>query len=238
MSSDYGHLEIDGFDIINGVAVPYYKGESSVMGTPCHHYLDWNDIRDGEARQLTSPYGSLSYAVGTGDDFHCFDWAWLPDGRMILHSTVNSETGGFCDTASYEVVWPEAATEEAVNVAYAALDWLCEGGDRCMRHTTRGWNQDPFYFARCVARAVRDPRIAWWRGSRICRSRPHWHMEKIIPGNPEIVRLDDPSAIVLRFHKGSSTYDSEPIGMRPEDNVFQVALDYMRRYGWDSRSPA
>ncbi len=41
----------------------------------------------------TDPYGALEYAVGSGDDFVCFDFHQHENGDFTLHSVVNSETG-------------------------------------------------------------------------------------------------------------------------------------------------
>jgi hypothetical protein len=162
--SDYNWIEIDGFDTINGVEVPYHTTSTG------RHYLDWTEIRGQEAKELTSPYGCLEFAVGSGDDFHCFDYAKLPDGRIVIHSVINSETGGFIGTAGYYVVRPEEAVGTAIGCIDDAIEWLRNGGTP-LRHDQRGWNQDPHYFARSVARYVGDPRIAWWKGARVCKPR-------------------------------------------------------------------
>ena len=167
MSSDYCHLTIASYETINGIRVPLDE---------YGHYLDWTDIRGSEARQLTSPYGSLEFAIGSGDDFHCFDYATLPDGDLVLHSVIDSETGGFIQDAGYHQVLPSEAVDVAIGFVNAAIDWLYQGGDTSIRHSTRGWNQDPYYFVRCVARNVKDPRISRWRGARAVRGakQSHW----------------------------------------------------------------
>jgi hypothetical protein len=160
MSSDYHYQTIKRFERINNIDVPIDE---------CGHYLDWHDIRGNEACDLTSPYGSLNFAIGSGDDFHCFDYAELPDKRVVLHSVVNSETGGFIQDAGYEVVQPNDAVDVAMGFVDNAIEWLYQGGDHALRHTIRGWNQDEYYFVRVVAGCVKDPRIAWWRGARVVR---------------------------------------------------------------------
>lgn len=170
MSSDYHYQTIKRYELINGIKVPV-----SEYG----FYLSWEDTRDDEARELTNPYGALEFAIGSGDDFHCFDYAHLPDGRIILDATVNSETGSFIQGAGYEVVSPAGAVDAASGFVDMAIDWLYESGPPFVRHTIRGWNQDPYYFVRAVARYVRDPRIAWWRGARIVRgARAHSWMSR------------------------------------------------------------
>lgn len=99
------------------------------------------------AKQLTSPYGSLQFAIGSGDDFHCYDYAFLPDGQVALDATVNSETGGFIQGAGYEICSPEDAPSIALGMVEMGIDWLEMNG---LRHNKKGWNQDPFYFYRSV----------------------------------------------------------------------------------------
>ena len=103
--------------------------------------------------RLTDPYGSLEYAVGSGDDFWCFDfYVDHPNKRVRLHAVINSETGSFIQDAEAPEWWSFGdAPLAAVRLVYAALDWC---SDNQLRHTVRGWNQDPMYFARSVARAV------------------------------------------------------------------------------------
>lgn len=109
-----------------------------------------------KARDLTTPYGILHYAVGNGEgDEECdgdwtmfFDFAELPDGRIVLDSTCNSESGGFIKGGGYHVATKEAAP----GVALGMVDLACE----CVtlnevRHDTEGWNQDEYYFVRAVA---------------------------------------------------------------------------------------
>jgi len=115
------------------------------------HALNHEEINGATARDLTSPYGSLQYAVGNGDDFHCFDFGKLADGRIALHACVHSETGSFIMDSCYEIVDRRDAVAEAVGLVDQALEW-CH--DNKIKHGHKGWDQDPYYFARCVARAV------------------------------------------------------------------------------------
>ena len=103
-----------------------------------------------EAEALTSPYGSLDYAVGSGDDFHCFDFAVLLDGRVVLHVVINSETGHFIMDTFYGVFSKDEAPEIAMGLCGQAVEWCAENG---VRPNMKGWNQDPFYFGRAVAEA-------------------------------------------------------------------------------------
>lgn len=104
-------------------------------------------------KQLTDPYGSLEFAVGSGDDFVCFDYYHdKARKRVLLHAVLNSETGSFIEDfqkpewISYrqDVLAPYRAAENLVNMA---LDWCA---DNTVEHDTEGWNQDPMYFARAV----------------------------------------------------------------------------------------
>jgi hypothetical protein len=99
--------------------------------------------------KLTDPYGSLEYAVGSGDDFVCFDfWVDRANKRVLLHAVLNSETGHFIqDFEKPEWVPIDKAHEGAVRLVHGAMDWA---GENDVPHDTEGWRQDPMYFARAV----------------------------------------------------------------------------------------
>lgn len=107
---------------------------------------------------FTSPYGHLHFAVGSGDDFYCFDYATVnagPRGEfLVLHSTLNSETGSFIQDCGYRVMPCNTTAERKAGAKHAllmvdvALDWA---GENDVKHTISGWNQKPYYFAFCVA---------------------------------------------------------------------------------------
>jgi hypothetical protein len=160
--SDYHFIEIDTYELIAGVMVPVDEDG---------HYLDWHDIRTGpdgkqKARELTSPYGSLEFAVGydsedsdeendeffedDGDWMRCFDYAELPDGRIVLHAVTNSDSGGFIEGSGYYVVTKEEAPAQAMEMVDDALESLCINN---RSHDEEGWNQDPYYFVRSVMAA-------------------------------------------------------------------------------------
>ncbi|MHA2022805.1 MAG: hypothetical protein ACTSWQ_04000, partial [Candidatus Thorarchaeota archaeon] len=64
MGSDYHYRESTGIDEVTG----YPKDRWG-------HLLNRHDSNeDGEYLELTSPYGSLYFAIGSDDDFICFDW--------------------------------------------------------------------------------------------------------------------------------------------------------------------
>jgi len=151
MGSDYHMQTIDRWETINGVDVPV-----STWGA----YLDHEGISEDRTKaiDLTTPYGILQYVVGNsegdeesdGDWMMCFDFAELPDGRIALDATINSESGGFIESGGYEV----CTKAEAPSVAIGMVDLACE----CLalndvRHDAEGWNQDEYYFVRAVAAA-------------------------------------------------------------------------------------
>ena len=101
----------------------------------------------------TDPYGELTYAIGTGDDFHCFDYDIdFERGIVRLHAVINSETGSFIMDAEPPV---EVPLSEAVDYAQAlvdgAMDWCMEND---IVHDHQGWNQNTDYFVDCVRQAI------------------------------------------------------------------------------------
>lgn len=139
------------------------------------HLLQTTSLNDGDVipdwfkkgtklPNFTSPYGHLAFAVGSGDDFYCFDYEVInagPEGRfIILHAVINSESGGFIMNAphGYEVLpvntmaQQKAAVRAAFGLIDQALEW-CAHND--IKHSVKGWNQNPAYFPICVARALR-----------------------------------------------------------------------------------
>lgn len=144
---------------------------------------DW-DKPGTELPNFTSPYGHLEFAIGSGDDFHCFDYEVInagPRGKFIvLHSTVNSETGGFIEGSGYEVLPVNTMAEQSAAVLAAfgmvdeALEW-CSWNE--VRHTVKGWNQNHAYFPICVARALQG-----------------WKFKNIKTGTPFSVRKNNSKA--------------------------------------------
>lgn len=179
MSQDYHFQRVAGWHYFK-LPVRYNKdGSPGINGIFTHakvpvsedgYYLSL-ESHAGLFRELTSPYGTLAYAIGSGDDFHCFDHAPLfglavselddeqstfvaPLNLMVLHSVVNSETGGFIQGDCYEVVPFNEAVSAAERMTDRAVEWLYEGGAKMIRHTMRGWNQDCTYWERQVAADV------------------------------------------------------------------------------------
>lgn len=158
----------------------YYKdlGTSTVAGVDKKTWLpvdeygtlldntnDNGDLIDGwdqpgtELNNLTNPYGFLHFAIGSGDDFHCFDYR-IFDHWLILHSTINSETGGFIMRGGYEVIDlddPCGYDSQALEMVGWAFDWIYS--EPPVRHSKKGWNQDPYYFHRCVHLSV----MGWFK---------------------------------------------------------------------------
>jgi hypothetical protein len=108
---------------------------------------------DGREELETDPYGSLTFAIGTGDDFYCFDYAIDHEhGIVRLHAVINSETGSFIMDAEKPVEIPaNEAVAYAEGLVDQALDWC---GENDIVHDHKGWNQKPEYFVECVRKAV------------------------------------------------------------------------------------
>lgn len=106
---------------------------------------------------LTSPYGHLVYAIGSGDDFHCFDFATQESPTfgsfIVLHAVINSETGSFIMDGDYAILPINTDDQRRLALRHAAFmvdtanDWLF---DNDLRHSRKGWNQDPLFFLRSV----------------------------------------------------------------------------------------
>lgn len=117
-------------------------------------------------QEPTDPYGYLEYAVGSGDDFHCFDFCVHNDGTVTLHAVINSETGSFIMNADDPVrVKAEDAVRVAQDMVWAALEWCTENE---VRLTMAGWAQDPAYFVRSVKYAINPV------GKAPARRRKNW----------------------------------------------------------------
>lgn len=154
---DLGTGIVDGLDIRTGYPVDKWG-----------HLLDPCDPSTGtiiegivphgtELYNLTSPYGFLEFAVGSSDDFWCFDYNIIESLKdpgkffVILHAVVNSETGGFIDGAGYEVIPIEEYVYQASSMVDGAIEWCYENR---VRHSKKGWNQGPYFFGRAVDLAV------------------------------------------------------------------------------------
>lgn len=126
---------------------------------------DWG-VMNNKLVCFTDPYGSLEYAYGSEDDFHCFDYALIhagPRGEfIILDSTINSETGCFIMGGSYAVLPVNTQKEKEYAVSFAegivdlAVQWCF---DNEVRPSKRGWNQDHRYFVRKVAEELFEYRF-------------------------------------------------------------------------------
>jgi hypothetical protein len=217
MGRDYSDAKIESWEAIGGIKVPLDgSGE----------YLNWEEISGDrtEAQRLTDPYGVLRYSVGgeargeDGGDFTVFfDFAELPDGRIVLDATWDSESGGAIGQFAYEVVSREEATAAALTMCDSALDSCGSNG------VDDG--EDPYAFARAVAEhcggtlpesAAAPP----WDELRVCE--------------------DDEDAGVtfeIVFHNDGDSYVSETYGVEPGDSVFNAAMAVCRRYGWDKTRP-
>lgn len=139
------------------------------------HLLQTTSLDDGdvipdwfkkgtELPNFTSPYGHLEFAVGSGDDCYCFDYAVIdagPEGRfIILHAVIDSETKGSIQDAhhGYKVL-PVNTTAQQKAAVRAAFGLMAQAQDWCahndIKHSVKDWGQNPAYFPICVARALR-----------------------------------------------------------------------------------
>lgn len=162
MGNDYAETKVAKFDKDTG----YPTDEWRHLLNP-YSYWDgylihgWNKVGT-ELRYLTDPYGLLWFAIGNGDDFICFDYEMVDGideegvqtGRsfIVLDAVLNSETAGFIEGVAYSIL-PVNTREEkeaAVNDAIGFMDCAFED----VRHSIKGWNQDIWYWARCVDRAL------------------------------------------------------------------------------------
>ena len=112
-------------------------------------YTPWK--KGTELYNLTSPYGHLHFAIESGDDFVCYDYATITGPRgawIVLHAVRNSETGSFIEGAEYIVLPINTKAEKiaACRVASGMADLAFED----TRHDRKGWNQDWDYFGRAV----------------------------------------------------------------------------------------
>lgn len=159
MSSDYSVVKIVGISEETGYPI---DSDGHLAQIP---HANW---KIGEmTRQLTSPYGALTYAIGNGDDFVCFEHAWIYKNdddmelptHIVLHATVNSETGSFIQGFDYQIIkldhtlnvhsLEEVLGMIVLNYISRAEDWCCDCGP-CITHSKSGWNQDQFYWYRYI----------------------------------------------------------------------------------------
>lgn len=161
--------------ILKDLSTSYVYSICEITGYPKNkygHLLDSICPHDGrpvenwqstgtELYNLTNPYGFLHFAIGSGDDFWCFDFKEINAGPrgcfVILDATINSETGSFIMGSRYEVM-PCNSSEEKRNVVLKASEIAGEArswvADNEVRHSKSDWSQDMFYFERSVASAM------------------------------------------------------------------------------------
>jgi hypothetical protein len=99
----------------------------------------------------TDPYGALTFAVGSEDDFWCFDYD-RHDDMVRLHAVINSETGSFIMDAEMPVEVPAAeAIDYAQGLVDQALEWCAENG---VIIDVDGWNQEPDFFVQSIRKQL------------------------------------------------------------------------------------
>ena len=101
----------------------------------------------------TDPYGHLTFAIGTDDDFWCFDYAISDDRTMVrLHAVINSETGSFIQDAESPATVPVA---EALSYAQYLVDQACDWcGENELDHDSEGWNQNTDHFVDALRKDI------------------------------------------------------------------------------------
>lgn len=157
--NDLGTSEVESIDILTG----YPKDKWGHLLNSISHrdgsvIEDW-DKKGTRLPNFTNPYGHLEFACGSGDDFHCFDYEHIDAGPrgsfIILHSTINSETGCFIEDGRY-VVLPVNTMDEERKAIVEARVMVSDALDCCdhnfIKHTKKGWNQSPEYFVNAVSR--------------------------------------------------------------------------------------
>lgn len=161
VAKELGASDVAGVCKITGYPQDRYGHLLNPISDRTGYPVDKWFVEGTELANLTSPYGFLQYAVGSGDDFHCFDFTEIdaaPNGKfIILHSVINSETGGFIQDGEY-LVLPCNTPEEMIAVCNAAkemndaaVSWVAEGEGN---HDEEGWNQDDEKFVRDVIKHV------------------------------------------------------------------------------------
>ncbi len=167
-TSDLGEGVVKDIDPITGYPRDEWRHLLSSLDTHDGRPIVGWDKPGTRLPNITSPYGFLSFVIGGSDDFHCFDYEVInagPRGQFIvLHSVINSEGGGFIQDGEYTVLPCNSAAEktaacrEALGMVDQAMEWVY-GND--LRHSRKGWNQEPAYFAIAVCESLFP-----WRFSR------------------------------------------------------------------------
>ena len=160
------------YDIVRWESIGDYRVPVDQFG----HYLNWETVDDEcmTAEPLTDPYHDMHWAIGNsesdeqdGDVTFFFDFAELPDGRIILHSVFNTESGHDIHDADYRVVERDCAVSVAQEMTDNAVTSVAENG---LEHDAEGWDQSTCFFWRSVhchvtktGSAIRFPVEMEWR---------------------------------------------------------------------------
>lgn len=155
---DLGTGEVASIDPTTGYPVDDYGNLLDPMDENDTLFTDY-DKPGTELYNMTSPYGFLEYAIGSGDDFLCMDYRTFhtdkgtdPGDYIILDAVRNSETGSFIERSSYEVL--PINNEGQKREALERVRYVMDGAFEEVRHSRKGWNQDRWYFFRSVAHAL------------------------------------------------------------------------------------
>lgn len=111
------------------------------------------------SKQATDPLSSMEYVIGTIIDHIAFDFCLLPNHMAALHAVFKSETSGFIEDYSYQLVYMEDAPDVALGIIDNIIEeWILE---QEIDHDEIFWNQDVFYFYRAVSKACGRENPEW-----------------------------------------------------------------------------
>lgn len=97
--------------------------------------FEWEDLP-------TDPYEHITWAVGSDDDFICFDHGVADDGRVVIHAVINSETAHYIE--SFAMTWcpPEQAVRAAQGIVDRATEVIFSGDWNISdKQTADSWEQ-------------------------------------------------------------------------------------------------
>ena len=112
-----------------------------------------DDEPSGES--FTDPFETMRWMVGVPHLFQCFEYAFVPDGRVILHAQTVYGGGSQIEEEAYYVLDQKEAPIAAHQMVGAAEKWMKEQG---IEHDSTSFDQDSTWFARCVTAAVESVR--------------------------------------------------------------------------------
>lgn len=97
--------------------------------------------------KLTDPCRRLEFAVGSREDFICFDFSMIDNQTFVLHSVIHTSGCGFLSDAAYCIVPAGHAVEAAYQMVREARQWCGEYG---IEHDGLIWSSGPGDFLKAV----------------------------------------------------------------------------------------